>query len=64
MAALLIFLNVAKAPHQRLRMALARPCAALLPAATTKAQINPWLSLWLDEKLGQVSLPKFCGWKL
>jgi len=34
---------------------LTTPRAALLPATTTKAQINPGLSLWLDEKLGQVS---------
>ena len=26
--------------------------AGLLPAATTKAQINPGLSLWLDERRG------------
>src|SRR5664279_1406993 len=28
------------------------PRAGLLPAATTKDQINPGLSLWLDEKRG------------
>ncbi len=31
------------------------PRAGLLPAATTKVQINPGLSLWLDEKWGQVT---------
>jgi hypothetical protein len=31
---------------------LTTPRAALLPAATTKAQINRGLSLWLDEKPG------------
>ena len=31
---------------------LTTPRAGLLPAATTKVQINPGLSLWLDEKRG------------
>ena len=31
---------------------LTTPRAGLLPAATTKDQINPGLSLWLDEKWG------------
>jgi hypothetical protein len=30
--------------------------AGLLPAANTKAQINPGLSLWLDERWGSGQL--------
>ena len=38
---------------------LTTPRAGLLPAATTKDQINPRLSLWLDEKRGQVKGKKW-----
>ena len=33
-------------------LTLTSPRAGLLPPTTTKAQINPGLSLWLDEKRG------------
>jgi hypothetical protein len=45
-------------PLRRGRPALRTPTtphAGLLPAATTKVQMNPGLSLWLDESRGQVS---------
>lgn len=37
---------------------LIAPRTGLLPPTNTKAQINPGLSLWLDEKWGSRHLPK------